>query len=276
MKWILYILLMQPLVAPKVEIPPSPEVVSVIPDSPPQPIPRKIIAPSKKIVWRDEYIAKYRRHVLEETISPLVIVYDDERNSRLMLKELTWSWSEEDSSLKKYDLIQQELPVRELTLIHYLDFDKLKKNKVDMSKTNTFPCYRFSVAGDMKVFPNKTFSAITWPLLTVQALSYKNSNLVDVWMEKATSLGAIHEKCLEEYNQQFIMLNNISIRDYVFRLCTTCREEIYECECYSQEWGSWRRTYKQDELSKLERYYPPIVIYPKKPVVEMPWENIDE
>jgi len=255
---------------------PQPDITVEIPKEPPLPIPetKDIIGPATIVSWEDIKISKFYQSKYQEIISPLTIVYDDSDESKMLLKELNRDWSSYDKSLEKIDELRDNLPVREINLVHYTDFKGLQKHKIH-NEVRDYPAYRFSSAGDIKSIPRTAFSCTTWPLYTIQALAYQNCNLVEIWVLKAARIEILHKSLFDKYNKQFLLFNSLDFNEYTTHICTRCDELIGECEC-DQYYGSWRKDIVVEKLKNNPRYYPPIAKYPTKPETRMPWEYVNE
>lgn len=267
------LIIQQALAAP----PPLPEDINKakLPEPPPMPFPEEVINNGIIVGEDDINTYGYYANSYREIVQPFYIVYDDSRESKMMLRELERDWSSYDKSLEKIDELRDNLPVRELILIDYKDIKALDKHKI-RNEVKKYPAYRSSASGEIKSFPSTAFACSTWPLLTIDALGNQASNRVEVWLKKASKIEFLHKSRLDSYNRQFILLKNLDLNKYTYRECNRCSNELFSCKCSEHYYGSWSRNFKQEELNKHPRYYPPIAIYPPKPETRMPWEYVNE
>jgi len=271
-----FTLLFQPFVM-QIEIPaPKPDIAITMPSEPPLPEPRDrdIVNSGKVISWEDIDVPRYYRHEFDKIVDSLYIVYDDSRESRMLIDELERDWSSYDDSLEGIDQLRDNLPVKEIILVDFKDIKALNDNRI-RNELSRYPAYRFGVAGDIKSFPTTAFTCDTWPLYTIQALAYQNSTIPKVWIKKVSKIDILYKNIKKEYDRQFLLLNNLDINEYTIQQCTRCELPVAKCEC-NLYYGNWKRNIIMTKLKKHPRYWPPVAIYPPKPETRMPWEYVNE
>jgi hypothetical protein len=267
------LLIFQPfiLIAP----PPLPEKESSLPEPPPTPSPesKHIVKSGEVISWDDIEVSKYDFLKYNVSVTTLFLVYDDSRDSKMLISELNRKWSDyEDLSI--CDELIDNLAVKELVLIDLKDIKSLNKYRIK-NQPEKYPAYRFGVAGEIQSIPKTAFSCTTWPIYTLDALANKNSDRSRVWTLKVEKVKSLYNNKLHSYSKRFIEVNNLNVNEYTTKVCSNCSLEIKKCRCQSY-WGSWGRKFITAKLKTHYRYWPPVAVYPKKPETRMPWEYVNE
>jgi hypothetical protein len=243
-----------------------------IPDSPPEPYPRTI--PQGLNVRLKESEIKYIEGKIPPVITPLYILHDDSRHSRMLKAELARKWGEYDTSLEYLDDIKDNLLVKEIIFVDYKNLNELKKARVK-NTPEVLPAYRLSVAGNFIPFPSTCFACDTWPLLSTNAIINKNSYLPELWIKKVNFLNEKAENKIRHYALYYISLNKLDINEYTNKICTRCDNYLRHCDC-NDNTGFWNRQIRYSLLEEFPSYVPPRIIYPTKPITKMPWETVDE
>lgn len=201
----------------------------------------------------------------EESTVPnrtLYIVYDDSNESKFLYSELTRDWNSKgiNEASAEMDKIQKDL-AEKIVLLYRYDAKNLKLRNISAG----YPCFYYGEYGTPERYPIEAFNEVSYPLRTTQAIYSEITTDLTKWKDSC--------KYAEEMAawDHYLELNNFAKGfDAEYSKMIECNDPEFDC------WIPWAETYillkdrfgQYDSAPTMKR-----VNYPKKPIIERPWEE---